>query len=93
MSARVVVALRVKCAPDRAFEAFTRDIALWWRPNLAFRTTPRDPGVLAFDGQARLVENLSNGKVFEIGNVLLWDPPERLIFTWRPSSQRRNFTS
>ena len=86
MSARVIVALRVRCAPEHAFEAFTRDIALWWRPNIAFRTTPRDPGVLAFDGQARLVENLSNGKVFEIGKVLVWDPPARLAFTWRQAT-------
>lgn len=31
MSSRVIVALRVKANPQRAFEVFTRDIGLWWQ--------------------------------------------------------------
>ncbi|HEY5412547.1 MAG TPA: ATPase, partial [Caulobacteraceae bacterium] len=69
MSSRVVVALRVKTTPERAFEAFTQEIALWWRPNPLFQFTPRSPGVLAFEPGVggRFTETLPNGKVFEIG--------------------------
>jgi uncharacterized protein YndB with AHSA1/START domain len=88
MSSRVLVALRVKAPPRRAFQAFTEEIGAWWRPNLLFATTPRAPGRLAFEPGAggRLTETLANGKVFEIGRILAWEPPEKLVFTWRQAS-------
>lgn len=89
MSAKVMVALRIKAPPLRVFEVFTADIGAWWRPNALFSFTPRSPGVLAFEetGQgARLVERLPSGKVFEIGAVRVWNPGERLVFGWRQAS-------
>lgn len=88
MTSKVYVALRVKAAPERAFAVFTQEIGAWWRPSMLFQTTPRAPGVLAFEGAegGRLVETLANGKVFEIGKVLAWEPPGRLVFSWRQAS-------
>ena len=87
-ASKVFIALRVKATPERAFEAFTREIGAWWRPNGLFQTTPRAPGVLAFEGGegGRLVETLEGGKVFEIGKVLAWEPPARLAFSWRQAT-------
>lgn len=81
----VVVALRVPATPRRAFEAFTRDIGLWWRPNGLFRFTPRSPGVVAFEGGAggRFIETLPDGRVFVVGDIRVWAPGERLVFGWR----------
>ena len=88
MSAKVYVALRVKASPERAFQAFVEEIGLWWRPHALFATTPRAPGRLAFEpGEGgRLVETLGGGKVFEIGRITAWEPPRRLVFTWRQAS-------
>jgi uncharacterized protein YndB with AHSA1/START domain len=88
MSSRILVALRVAATPQRAFDAFTGEIGRWWRPNGMFAFTPRSPGVLAFEGGegGRLVETLANGKVFEIGRVSVWAPPERLVFSWRQAT-------
>ncbi|OYX33202.1 MAG: ATPase [Caulobacterales bacterium 32-69-10] len=85
MSSAVVVALRVKASPQRAFEVFTRDIALWWRPNGLFGFTPRSPGVLTFEpGEGgRFTETLPGGKVYEIGRIRVWEPGARLVFGWR----------
>jgi len=83
MTSSVTVALRVPATPERAFDIFTNDIGLWWRPNIAFQTTPRPPGRLAFENRERLVETLDSGKVFEIGRVTAWERPDRLAFTWR----------
>lgn len=85
---RVFVALRVRAAPERAFQAFVEEIGQWWRPNPMFQTTPRAPGRLAFEAHlgGRLTETLANGKVFEIGRVTAYDPPERLIFTYRQAN-------
>jgi uncharacterized protein YndB with AHSA1/START domain len=89
VTSRVLVSLRVAATPERAFEVFTREIGVWWRPNvLLFRFTPRSPGVLAFEPSlgGRLTETLPNGKVFEIGRITDWQPGSRLAFTWRQAT-------
>jgi uncharacterized protein YndB with AHSA1/START domain len=88
MTSKVFVALRVKATPQRAFAAFVDEIGAWWRPNMLFQTTPRAPGRLAFEpGQGgRLTETLADGKVFEIGAIRAWEPPARLVFSWRQAS-------
>lgn len=88
MTSKVYVALRVKAAPERAFTAFVQEIGAWWRPNGLFQTTPRAPGLLAFEpGEGgRLTETLASGKVFEIGQITAWEPPARLVFSWRQAN-------
>jgi uncharacterized protein YndB with AHSA1/START domain len=86
MASRVVVALRVKASPLRAFEAFTAEIGQWWKPNSLFAFTPRAPGVLSFDGQERLIETREGGKVFEVGRVSVWQPGVRLVLGWRQAT-------
>lgn len=82
---RVLVAVRVDVSADRAFEAFTAQIAAWWRPNMLFQFTPNRVGTLAFDGGpgGRLVERYDDGTQFVIGDVRVWDPPAKLIVGWR----------
>lgn len=84
----VIVSLRVKATPHEAFDVFTQEIALWWRPNDLFQITPRGDGELKFEpGEGgRLITTLPNGKVFEIGRVTVWAPGERLSFTWRQAT-------
>ena len=88
MSSQVLVALRVKATPERAFEAFVGEIGAWWRANPLFAFTPREPGVLSFEpGEGgRLIETLASGKVFEIGRIRAWEPPHRLVFGWRQAA-------
>ncbi len=88
MSSKILVALRVKATPERAFEAFTREIGEWWRPNMLFAFTPRSPGFLSFEGEAggRLIETLPNGVVFEVGAIRDWSPPTGLAFGWRQAA-------
>ena len=88
MTSRIMVALRVKATPERAFDVFTREVGLWWRPNSMFQFTPRSPGVLSFEPGAggRFIETLPSGKVFEIGKVRAWEPPHRLVFGWRQAA-------
>ena len=74
----VIVSLRLKATPQEAFDVFTREIALWWKPNELFQLTPRGDGVLRFEpGEGgRLVTDLPNGNAFEIGRITVWAPGE-----------------
>lgn len=88
MSSRVILSLRVKATPQRAFDVFTQEVGAWWQHDPLFRFTPRSPGGLAFEPGlgGRFTETLSNGKVFEIGRITAWEPPSRLAFTWRQAT-------
>jgi uncharacterized protein YndB with AHSA1/START domain len=88
----VLVALRVNATPERAFDAFTEDIAQWWQPDPLFPITPWGDGTLAFEGgeSGRLVSRLDNGRLFEIGRVTAWERGARLVFDWRQANFPRN---
>lgn len=88
MSSRILVSLRVKATPARTFDAFTREIGLWWQPNDVFAFTRGRPGVLAFETEVggRFTETKPDGAVFEIGRITDWEPGIRLAFTWRQAS-------
>jgi uncharacterized protein YndB with AHSA1/START domain len=85
MNSRILVSIRVRATPERAFEVFTSEIGTWWRPNTLFRFTRRQPGVLSFEPGAGgcLLEKWSDGATFEIGRITAWEPGVRLAFTWR----------
>lgn len=85
MTSKVFLAIRVPADPVRAFEAFTAEIAAWWRPDDLFRITPRGDGRLAFETGVggRLYTTLDDGSEFEIGRISVWEPGSRLVFAWR----------
>lgn len=83
---RVLVAVRVAATPARAFDAFTGEIGQWWRPNQLFQFTPgRSDGTLMFEAgpAGRLVERYPDGDSFVIGHVRVWEPPRRVVLSWR----------
>ena len=88
MPSRIFVSLRVAATPERAFESFTREIGQWWRPNGLFQFTRGDPGTLTFEPgpRGRLTEIQSGGDLFEIGRIKVWQPPARLVFSWRQAT-------
>ena len=88
MTSKTFLALRVPASPARAFDAFTQEIASWWRPNGLFQITPEGDGELRFEPgvDGRLVTRLSNGATFEIGRISVWEPGKRLVFLWRQAS-------
>ena len=72
----------VACPVDRAFEVWTDRIATWW---------PKDHTVSAEDGLVVVLEGRPGGRIFERrtnglehdwGVVTIWDPPNRLGYTW-----------
>lgn len=87
-ASRVLVALRVPVPAARAFTAFTEQISAWWQPNGLFRFTDGRPGTLAFEPgpRGRLVETYADGSSFVVGHIRAWEPPHRLVVSWRHAS-------
>lgn len=84
-TSRVLIALRVPAAAPRAFAAFTEQISQWWKPNGLFQLNDGRDGTLAFEPGpgGRLVETYSDGTEFEVGRIRVWEPPHRLVMSWR----------
>ena len=85
MIARDVV-LRVP--PDRAFEAFTDMVHLWWPRGHHISGDP--DGVVQFEARpgGRFYERASDGREVEYGQVVHWDPPGGLSYRFFPGSSR-----
>ena len=82
--ARATVAVAVP--PQTAFEVFTNEIDLWWRRGPRYRQLGGERALIAIEPHAggRVFETLGDaGPVQEIGRVLVWQPPSRLVFEWR----------
>jgi uncharacterized protein YndB with AHSA1/START domain len=85
---RATVSVVVAVAPAVAFEIFTNEIDLWWRRGPRYRFLDRNPGTLCLETRlgGRLFESFpadSGAHVIEVGRVTVWEPPERLVLTWR----------
>ncbi len=85
---RAKVTVLVAVPQERAFEVFTTEIDLWWKRGPRFRFGGRSPGTLHFElgVGGRLFEAFGEGaapRVHEAGRITVWEPPSRLVFTWR----------
>jgi uncharacterized protein YndB with AHSA1/START domain len=95
-SDRVRAGVLVRVPPADAFELFTAHIDTWWRRGVRFRHAGARSGLIHLEPQlgGRLFEAFeafeaeSGERVVEVGRVLHWQPPHRLVFTWRNA----NFT-
>jgi uncharacterized protein YndB with AHSA1/START domain len=77
----------VKQPPGRAFALFTSRIAEWWPQGPA---TPDGPGmgtgtvVLEPRPQGRIYRRHDDGTIEFLGEVQVWEPPQRLLLLWTP---------
>jgi len=88
VSSRVLVALRIEATPARVFAAFTAEIGQWWRDDPLFQPTRRRGGRMSLEPgeDGRLLVTYADGTVAEVGRLRVWQPPERLVLTWCPTS-------
>ncbi len=77
----------VAVPPPEAFRVFTDELDQWWRRGRAYRIGDAssvlrlEPGV-----GGRLVETYQvkgRAKEHAFGEVTVWDPPARLVLSWR----------
>ena len=74
--------LEVECAPEHAFRTWAERTSTWWP---ADHTTAGEPGLeICFEPRAggRIFERTADGREFDWGRVLAWEPPHRLVYTW-----------
>jgi uncharacterized protein YndB with AHSA1/START domain len=78
--------ISVSWSPDAAFKRFTADIMSWWPYQTHSVGGPRVKRVV-FEQHVggKFYEEHADGRRFQWGEVLEWNPPHRVKFTFHPS--------
>lgn len=63
--------------PVQAFDLFTARISEWWPP--AHRPSKDPQSTVLLEPAGRFWELAGDGREFDLGRVLEWDPPHRLM--------------
>jgi uncharacterized protein YndB with AHSA1/START domain len=78
--------VEVEAPPELAFEVFANRIGLWWPKS--HHIGAADPETFAIEPRAggRWFERGVDGSECEIGKVLVYEPPARLVLIWQLSA-------
>ena len=81
--------VHVDCGIEDAFRLFTKEFAEWW-PLASCSIAGDDAEHCAIEPWVggKVFERTRTGEEHEWGTVTVWDPPERVEFTWRPDVPR-----
>ena len=75
--------VRVAVSPQRAFEVFTAGVGRWWPKSHHIGSAELDTQVIEPKAGGRWFERGVDGAECEIGKVLAWEPPSRLVLGWQ----------
>jgi uncharacterized protein YndB with AHSA1/START domain len=84
MNEPVVKSVRVECPIHDAFVTFTARIDLWWP--IAHRRFPDSVMVLEPWTGGGFFEKAQDGQEARLGNVVRYEPPHALAYTWYPGA-------
>jgi uncharacterized protein YndB with AHSA1/START domain len=92
MTATITIApvrktLRVRASQAHAFEVFTAGLASWWPSTHGIGEGPMERPVFEPRLGGRWYELGKDGAEAEVGQVLLWEPPERFVVSWNIDSR------
>jgi uncharacterized protein YndB with AHSA1/START domain len=75
----------VRRSAAEAFELFTERIGEWWPLHQGFSYGDEHAEEVHLEPVAggRFYERYTDGQEFEVGRVLICEPPRRIVFTWQ----------
>lgn len=83
--APVVTAITVPLSPEKAFRLFTENVRRWW-PLATHSVYGDEAQSCTLEGWVggRFYETHHDGRESEWGRVLVWEPPQRIVFSFYP---------
>jgi len=73
----------VKASLEHAFAVFTAGFDRWWPRGHSVGSSPQKMAVLEPEIGGRWYEIGEDGSQTQWGEVMVWEPPHRLVLTWR----------
>lgn len=85
--------ITVDCSPEHAFTTFTERIGDWW-PLDAYSISHGEgmlPRTAVFEREVggRVYEVSPSGEELSWAEILVWEPPSRVVLAWNPSREER----
>lgn len=89
----VVKTAAVSLAPAEAFDLFTKDMGAWWPLATHSVGLERATGVEVEPAVGgNITESIADGSTRSWGTIDVWEPPNRLRFSWHPGTTPENAT-
>jgi uncharacterized protein YndB with AHSA1/START domain len=85
--AAIAKTFTVRAPPQKAFAVFTDGFDRWWPRTHHTGASPLKQAVLEPGVGGRWYSQHEDGSENEWGDVLVWDPPARLVVAWRINAQ------
>jgi uncharacterized protein YndB with AHSA1/START domain len=88
----ITLEFTIDCPPEHAFDVWTCRATMWWPPE---HTMSHDPSaVVTFEPRpgGRIYERTRDGTEHDWGEILVWEPPGRLRYTWHIATEHENAT-
>ena len=79
----------VETSQPRAFRTFTDGIDRWWPREPPIGTSPIERMILEPRASGRWYSICRDGSEIDVGKVVAWEPPTRLVLTWQITAQRQ----
>ena len=79
--------VRVGAPPGRAFKVFTDGIGRWWPKTHHIGAANLDALVIEPKAGGRWYERGVDGSECDVGKVLVWEPPARLVLAWQLTAE------
>ena len=86
------LAFDVDRSADHAFAVWTRDVGRWWPADHTASAEPDLEVILEPRVGGRFFERTNDGREIDWGEVLVWEPPERFVYTWHLKRDREDAT-
>lgn len=80
--------IRVQVPRDRAFTAFVDRLDTWWPQQFTFSEESFETAIIEPQAGKRWFERDKDGEEIEWGEVRAWEPPERIVLSWRVGPDR-----
>jgi uncharacterized protein YndB with AHSA1/START domain len=91
---QVLASVEIAAPPERVFQALTsaEDVLRWWGDDFSHRTTEWEAD-LRPGGKWRAGGKMHDGRTYQVhGEYVEVEPPNKLVFTWRPDWDAPNET-
>jgi uncharacterized protein YndB with AHSA1/START domain len=77
--------VRVRRRIEDAFRLFTAEMTAWWPLHEGYSTDPARAHQVILEGHVggRFFERYVDGVERVVGHVTTWEPPHRVVFSWR----------
>jgi uncharacterized protein YndB with AHSA1/START domain len=79
--------ITVEASPQRAFEVFTAGIDTWWPRSHHIGKSPMKKNILEGRVGGRCYSVQEDGADCDWGQIVVWEPPHRLVMAWQISTE------